>query len=659
MKAEMTALEIAEILGRTKSTIFRRADKEGWPYKNGKNRSKLFIVNELPEEIKALIMGHQAEHSLPTLFNSQPAVTGNGGDAALQEWQQRPESCREEARSRLGMVNKARSIKARTKKGKTKALKRYAQSQGKSLPTLYKYMKVADAALEAAQNDGRDAVMAQVLALTPDHGNNLGACRAFSDEAIAYADSIYNSPEFLNLSDVYKFTVNEAEIQGWKVGSYDTLKRIIDRRTAESVKVLSRKGKHRYEADCKLKILRDYRSIWPNFMWCGDHHIFDVFVKAPGGKVLRPWLTAWMDMASRSMMGWCISFAPNSRTIALALAHAISEKDDAAFPQHGLPWSVYIDNGKDYRSKYLNGEKISIGQVDYPAIMERFAALGIDPFYIDLEYDPGSRAWVKKRGSMVHQVRDIRVGGVYARLNIHQRYATAYHPWAKPVERFFRNVVQGFSRPLPGWCGSGHEQRPDKLTFEIKSGQILDFDEFCERWYQWVTREYHQTPHTGHGMNNRSPNEVFTSFGAPEKVNPELLSFALLKKEQVKIHNWGFNLLKREFELDVPTNLSGAAVLNRIINRRATILYDPDFKMVRVYVDGKFICNGRRLQRASFVRPDDPVMIDKLKLQAYQDRLNRQSLKQLKQEPRWPSSRKSRRCWPCPPIPDHPTTRAR
>ncbi|MBW2142458.1 MAG: hypothetical protein JRG97_15600, partial [Deltaproteobacteria bacterium] len=68
------------------------------------------------------------------------------------------------------------------------------------------------------------------------------------------------------------------------------------------------------------------------------------------------------------------------------------------------------------------------------------------------------------------------------------------------------------------------------------------------------------------------------------------------------------------------------------VNRFATVFYDPELKTVRVYLDGQYMCEGRRLRRASFIRPDDAVMEDKLKLQAYQRRLNSESLDRLRAE---------------------------
>jgi hypothetical protein len=172
------------------------------------------------------------------------------------------------------------------------------------------------------------------------------------------------------------------------------------------------------------------------------------------------------------------------------------------------------------------------------------------------------------------------------------------------------------------------------LAWEIKRGLILDIGEFCDRWYEYVIHGYNKKPQNGHGMNGRSPDEVFLSYGPPQEVDPELLAFALLRKDQVRIYNWGFKLMGREFELDIPTDLGGAAILNRLINRFVSVLYDPDLKILRVYLDGQYICNGRPLRRASFVRPDDPVMQEKLKLQAYQRRLNKESLQWLRDEAR-------------------------
>jgi len=563
----------------------------------------------------------------PSLPPTMRSIVGDVAPISYEadSWNDLAESCRNKGYDILLLVNRVREIRGKAGRGRDAALNEYAKSVDCHPHSLLRYLQKADAAIKEAQAEGRDTIMAQIRALAPKHGRTKDRVVAYDSDAVVYAMSLYASGEMRNKSQVYELTLKMAQEKGWKTGTYATMLNYLNR-LDPSTATLARHGEKAFEADRLVKILRNYDEISPLFMSCGDHHIFDVFVKLPNGKggwnYRRPWLTSWMDMRTRSLMGWCISFAPNSRTIAMALHHAIMPKNDPNFPQHGLPSSVYIDNGKDYKSKYLNGEEIAIGKIDYPDIMERYAALGIDPFYIDLEYDAEEEIWVKKRGDRAHQVKGVRVGGVYARLGIGQRYATVYHPWAKPVERFHRTLVQSFSRELPGWCGSGHEQRPEKLAFELRSGNaILTLEEFCSRFYDWVVNVYHKTRHRGHGMNGMTPTEAFTSMmPEPSTVEPALLDFALMKKENVTVHNWGFNLNGREFELAVPVNLQGARVLNILIGTRVAVFYDFDYKTLRIYRDGKYVCDGRPLNRASFVTPNDPAMIDKLRIAALQKR---------------------------------------
>lgn len=671
-----TIREISDITGKTRRTLSRIVKEKRIPHRrvNGNGGDRIVVdLRDCPPDIQNVLLERQRSDRLrilgdagpvatapatapahnnkegdpdaapgdesspapvpalrPPSFSPVPAPTLTGlmglpDPACGDPWNALPETCRSKGYDILLLVNRLREVRARAGRGKDAALNAFAASVGHHPHSLLRYLQRADRAVEEARNEGSDTIKAQILALAPKHGRTRDRIVAYDTEAVSYALSLYADPDMRNMSQVYEQVKTMAQARHWRIGTYATLCNYL-KRLDRSTATLARHGNKAFEADRQVKILRNYDEIPPLFMLCGDHHIFDVFVKLPDGKggwtYRRPWLTSWMDMRTRSLVGWCISFAPNSRTIAMALHHAILPKNDPDFPQHGLPSSVYIDNGKDYRSKYLSGEEISIGKIDYPDIMERYAALGIDPFYIDLEYDEGQEVWVKRRGDRAHQVKGVRVGGVYARLGIGQRYATAYHPWAKPVERFHRTLVQSFSRELPGWCGSGHEQRPEKLAFELRSGHaILTIEQFCPRFYDWVVNGYHQTPHRGHGMNGMTPTEAFRALmPEPRPVDPALLDFALMKKENVTVHNWGFVLNSREFEPDVAANLQGARIWNALIGSRVTVFYDFDYKAVRIYRDGSYCCDARPLARASFVTPNDPAMTDKLRLAAWQRR---------------------------------------
>jgi putative transposase len=76
----------------------------------------------------------------------------------------------------------------------------------------------------------------------------------------------------------------------------------------------------------------------------------------------RPWLTLVLDVFSRSVLGFYLSFdAPSATGVALAVAQAVlakpdwlSERDlDFAWPMQGIPQSLHLDNGKEFHSKAL------------------------------------------------------------------------------------------------------------------------------------------------------------------------------------------------------------------------------------------------------------------------------------------------------------------
>lgn len=75
-----------------------------------------------------------------------------------------------------------------------------------------------------------------------------------------------------------------------------------------------REGRKPWEAAFMTKTPRKKPDL-VNDVWFGDHHQFDVFVLDERGRPVRPWLTAWYDIGSGRVVGWCISTNPNSETI--------------------------------------------------------------------------------------------------------------------------------------------------------------------------------------------------------------------------------------------------------------------------------------------------------------------------------------------------------
>lgn len=73
----------------------------------------------------------------------------------------------------------------------------------------------------------------------------------------------------------------------------------------------------------------------------------------------RPWITLAMDIYSRMVVGYYLSFdAPSETSVAMCVAHAVLPKDewltlhnvDAEWNVWGMPVTIHTDNGADFRS---------------------------------------------------------------------------------------------------------------------------------------------------------------------------------------------------------------------------------------------------------------------------------------------------------------------
>ena len=87
-----------------------------------------------------------------------------------------------------------------------------------------------------------------------------------------------------------------------------------------------------------------------------DTHIVDARDRGPLG---RPWLTIAMDVCTRAILGFVLTFeAPSRLSVALCLRHAIYPKEGwlkaigarGPWPVFGRPQYIYTDNGAEFRS---------------------------------------------------------------------------------------------------------------------------------------------------------------------------------------------------------------------------------------------------------------------------------------------------------------------
>lgn len=354
----------------------------------------------------------------------------------------------------------------------------------------------------------------------------------------------------------------------------------------------ARRGRKWWEARYMTKGVRKKPDM-VNEGWFGDHHQFDVFVLDERGKPVRPWLTAWYDIGSGMLVGWCISLNPNSGTITEALARAIAKKPNSNI--YGAPNWIYIDNGKDYRSKRFEGDEES-------------------------EY------WRRRDPELMNDMY-LRLTGasVMQTLRIKVVHAKAYHGWAKPVERFFRTLEERYCRQLRGYCGGKPEDRAENFDRALKHwtdrGELMSMDEFVDVFQNQILPAYHDHPHSGYA--NETPEGRYHRL---PRARGEIFSWAVLDE-----------LRMQQAERVVSTQgikFRGRIYWDAELMHRATehvIIKFTDCDMnsitVRSAKDSSFICEATVRESMMYVGEDEEKVARHVAMQKQQEREVRQRIR--------------------------------
>lgn len=333
------------------------------------------------------------------------------------------------------------------------------------------------------------AYRADGLAGLADRRGNRSAA-AGESPFLEQVKTFYLSPQQPSKRACWTMASMKARECGWAIKEYRTACRYLDALPA-AVVTKFRKGEDAYVATCEPSIERDYSTLHSNEQWVGDHHQFDVMVN-DGGKIVRPWLTAWMDMRSRKILGWCIyGHDPNQNSILSALRGGCME--------HGVPKSVYVDNGKDYDSYAFHGRTKQ----------------------------------QRRRGRI--ELDTTHTKGILNHLGCDANFCWTYHGQSKPIERFFNTLEDRFGKRWPTYCGNSPENRPENHAARVDRGASPKLAEFVSAFGAWLTSDYHAGAHRGNGMEERSPDEVYAASwngAAKRTAAAELLDMLLMKQSR-------------------------------------------------------------------------------------------------------------------------------
>lgn len=425
------------------------------------------------------------------------------------------------------------------------------------------------------QEQGPQAVLGYLSKRRVEAGTTLCA------EAQGFVSKLWLIDQARTMRIVYRAYRQQAKRSGWEVLSYATVARHL-KSLPRDVVARARQGQREFSNASAPYLPRDMGSFAVGELLVGDHHQFDVFVRDAKGKATRPWLTGWQDQRTRALPGWHICWTPNSKTITHAFVHAIMPKRRPEYAlMCGLPTGVLIDNGRDYRSKALQRDD-KLSESDQQTLKGLFPGLGLET-----------------------------------------RYARAYNPKDKTIERFFRDVALDFSASMPGYCGSSPDTKPERLEHELAAHKawregkrndtpLMTIEELTERFEKWLFR-WHQRAHAGlSDGRDLAPLDVYRLEGKPRAVpSDKALYFLLCEGWTRSIQKAGLSLLNGWYWAE--------ALAARPLGERVAVRLDPE-ESGRAYVftlTGEFICEAQCLPRLEAHATIEQVREAQARINAY------------------------------------------
>jgi len=241
-------------------------------------------------------------------------------------------------------------------------------------------------------------------------------------------------------------------------------------------------------------ILRDRTHLKPLEVIVGDYWRVDRIVKWIDGELVMPHLCVWVDWRTYKIVGAALAKTPNSLGVKTALF--------TCFTQYGIPQYAYMDNGKEFKAMRVSGSRLE--EVNTVLRLE-----DVDDLVKQMEYK-----------------------GIITGLGIKDINAIFKNPRAKIIERAFgRGGFTDWAKEFGDWTGAKYWQQPEWLKMNInryrseKKVRNLINVEFTNKntgeYFQFADyfdlaasiREYIERHNsrisTGHGMDERSPNQVW------------------------------------------------------------------------------------------------------------------------------------------------------
>lgn len=307
-----------------------------------------------------------------------------------------------------------------------------------------------------------------------------------------------------------------------RLPTYRTVAHFIDQKWTPAQQLLIR-DKEGWSRLYDPFVRRDWTKVELNEVWIGDHKQIDCACLYRG-KVIFPWLTVVEEARSRKFIGWLLVPSPNALAIGQSFLYGVSK--------YGPPKTFYVDRGKDYKSRYIAGKK-EIKDIN---------------------------------GDLV----DTAIPGLIANLGTEIFYAVGRNPREKIIEAAFGTFTDRL-KDLPGYRGHSVKTRPRKLNQEIKTKNLLAFDELSAKIDEHIN-DRNARPHSTTG---KTPDSFWIDFQAiiPSQ---QFLDFLLMDVHETTVRDSSILIKGLLYRGDELFKLAGERVEVRRDPRdirRAVIIY--------------------------------------------------------------------------------------
>ena len=322
-----------------------------------------------------------------------------------------------------------------------------------------------------------------------------------------------------------------------------------------------RLGQKAYKDQCEPYVKRLYDDLQSNDIWVCDNHTFDIMVDdGEHKKPVRVYLTAFLDVRSRKMMGWYVTDAPCSDATLQALRRGIE--------RYGIPKRILSDNGREF-----------------------------------LTHDIGGRGFRKSREEDEHYIPTI-----LDNLQIEFRTAMVKNARAKIVERAFREVKEEFSRLFEGYTGGSITERPERLKGMAKKAAnftpYADFERYVDTYIEgWFNHQ----EHGGVGMRHKTRNQVYEEnlYELRTAAQEELNLMMMRSSRMVKFRRDGLTLRLYGTEITYWSEELWRSHLEEKVYYR----YNPDdLSEIRVYDErDRFLGTAQQVPAVSYFATKEEV----------------------------------------------------